>query len=149
MDAEERKRRVGHRVDETADEVASLGLEHEVVAAERHDPRLGRCAAEAREAVRVDASAHDDAVRLEVAAGRLDRGDPASPREPDDRATEQQLAACVLHVVRVCLDDPREIHDRRLRRVECPHAGDVRLQLAEPPASISSTRGTPFASERR
>ncbi len=78
------------------------------------------------------AGADDDLARLDVAAGRFDDGRAAATDEPDDLAAEQQLASRGAHVLRVCVGDPREVDDRRLRRVERPDARGVRLELAQP-----------------
>jgi hypothetical protein len=79
MDAEEWKSRVGDRVDEPADEMPTLGPQTQVVTPERHDPRLLRRARESGQPVRVDAAADDDALRLQVAGGRLDHGRASAP----------------------------------------------------------------------
>ena len=109
-----------------------LGTENEIVAAERNDPRLRLSATQRGEPVGVYTGADNDPGRLDVADVRLDDGRPAAPCEPDNLAPEQQLASCGDHVLPERIGDAREVDDRRLRRVECPDARGVRLELAEP-----------------
>ena len=68
MDAEERQPRVGHGVDEPADELAAVWSEPQIGAAERNDPRVGPCAGQRREPVRPRARAEHGEARDELAA---------------------------------------------------------------------------------
>ena len=132
MDPEERERRVRHRVDEPADEMTPLGPKHEVVAPERHDPRLHRGVRQCGEPVGVDASTDDDACGLDRPGTRLHERDPATPGETDDLAPEQELTARGPNVVGVRLRHASEVDHRGLGRVQRADTGDVRLQLAQP-----------------
>ena len=62
MHAEERVARVGHRVDQTVDKVAPFGFERVVLAAERHDHRVGLVARQFGEPVALQAAADHDPV---------------------------------------------------------------------------------------
>ena len=70
MDAEERQRRVRHRVDQALDERGPLRPQLPVLAAERNDPGLGSLAGRAREAVGLQAGADDHPIGLQRARRR-------------------------------------------------------------------------------
>jgi hypothetical protein len=91
--AEERQRRVGDGVDQSAHQIASPRDERGVVAAERDDPRPVVVTGRRGEPVGLQPAARDDAGRIHRAAGGLEHG--AGPRPPDrlDPPTQQQLDA--------------------------------------------------------
>ncbi len=131
MDSEEGERGVGHRVDEPPHEVAALGSQHEVVAAKRHDPRLGRRPAERGEPVRVRSRAHDDTPCLDVPGVRPDERGGATTLEGGDLAPEEHVSPSGADVVGERARDRREVDHGSLRRMERAEASDVRLELAE------------------
>ncbi len=132
VDAEERELRVRHGIDEAPHQMAALGLQHEVVAAERHDARLRGRTGQRREAIGVDASADDHALCLDVPAAGLDHRHLPASLETDHLAAEQELAPGGADVVGERLRDAPEVDDRRLGRVQRLHPRDVRLELADP-----------------
>ena len=86
MHAEERQVRIGHGVDQRAHEVAALGPQLEVAAAERDDPRIGVGAGGHCEPVRPDARAHDHVARAGLALRVADVGAAAATVEALHRA---------------------------------------------------------------
>ena len=113
MDTEERKRRIRHRVDETADQVLRRGTKCVVVAAERDDP-----VAAAGKTIRLEPRADDDRAGAELA------GRAHLMAEPD-------LAAALLDHPRVGGRDRAVVDDAALGDVERPQAGHVRLDRAK------------------
>ena len=73
MDSQERQRRVGHRINETAHQFTAMRLEGKVIAAEGHDLRLALGSTHLGQAVRVESAASDQVAALRFAAGALDR----------------------------------------------------------------------------
>ena len=133
VDAEERERRVGTGYTRPRTRCRRSGRSDEVVAAERHDPRLGRRPAQRGEAIGVDAGADDHPGGLDGAARRLDDGRAAAAREARPRLVPSRSsppAAATSSAIRV--GDAREVDDGGVGRVERLDPGDVRLELAEP-----------------
>ncbi len=139
MDAEERVRRVRDRVDQALDHVRGGLLDEEVVAGERHDPRIRLEARGACQAVRLQAGAGDDEVEGAGVLGhlRLDPGhrerDPhfvAHGVEPGDLGVVLDAPAGGEHVVAERLGQGDEVDDRGVRGVEGEDTADVGLDLA-------------------
>ncbi len=83
MDAEERVRRVGHRVDEAVHEAFALRDEPVVLAAEGHDHGLALVAGLPGEAVGLEPGADDQPVELERLPGGASPGrSPGPVRSP-------------------------------------------------------------------
>ena len=71
MDAEERKARVGNGVNEIPHQMLPFRADLVILATKRQDAHLATLARERRHAVRVQAGAGDEEIRLERAGGRL------------------------------------------------------------------------------
>ncbi len=132
MDAEEGQGRIGHRVDQPADQVAAFVAQLPVLAAERDDARLGRLARRDREAVGLEAGAHDHAVGFEGCAVRqLDgRAEPVLAHA-GGAGIRPDLATNGGDIGRVGARHRGEVGDRGLGRVERGDAGHVGLDLGE------------------
>src|SRR3954466_2360739 len=79
--AEERKLRVGHRIDEVANEIATLGPDEVVLTAERYDSAGRILARHAGDAVRMKPRAIHDRVRGQLSC--VGRDAPALAVGPD------------------------------------------------------------------
>ena len=121
--------------------------QHEVVAAERDDPRLGRRAAERRQPVGVHAAADDDPLRIDSAA--LVATVVVPPRRERPRlAPEQDLAAARSrrrHTPRPPVRSPRRQSPASGAPARRQRAARARSRLGP----ISSAPGTPFSTDRR
>ena len=132
VDPEERVARVGHGVHETADEFGLVGCESEVLPAERNDPRVIRTAGHPGEGVARQPAARDDPVEAVRDPTRDDSDttrvllDLGHGRAQHDRATGGP------DLVDECPTHGDVVDDGRARRVQCGHARDVRLDLAQP-----------------
>jgi hypothetical protein len=112
VDAEERQAAIRHRVDEAAHELAPLGRQREVPAAEGDDARIGIGAAARGEAIGPQAGAEHRAPALHrVVAGRA-QADRASGRgDFRDVPAQPQLAARGADVVGQARTDRAEVDD--------------------------------------
>jgi hypothetical protein len=125
--AEEGQARVGHGVDQRADQVAALRLEQQVGAAERDDPRVGVRAGSHRQAVGPGACAEDGEARLGLAV-RV----PEGPRtHAVHGASGEHLNLLLAQLVGDRPSHRGEVDDPRRGRVERGHAGGVGLELPE------------------
>src|SRR6185295_8444491 len=89
---------IGHRIDQTTDQVVPLRPDHVVLAPERDDPDTRPGARHSRHDVGVETRAVDEVARLDRArsggevesvARALDAGDPGA--RPDDGAPREKL----------------------------------------------------------
>src|SRR5262249_15508605 len=124
--AEEGKRRIRNRVDESLDELARLRSKRVVVPAEGHDAEVARPRATERgDAIRLQACAGDDEprgdrARVGVEAAVLD--------SPHGRAQTDRAARCT-NLARICRGYGRVVDDPALGDVEGVDAAHVRLEL--------------------
>ena len=112
MHAEKRERRIGHRVDEPADQVGGPRREFVVLAPERQDPHRWRCARRSRDPVAEQAGAVDEHPGADRAPRRrLDGYCPAIVMDRRDATPEPDLRAVCAGQVGVPLRDGREVGD--------------------------------------
>ena len=116
VDAEEREGGIGDGVDEAADEVAALGREAQVGAAEGDDAGVGVGAGEDGEAVGPQAGAEDGAPGFDIVAAVGAQADRAcGGGDARHREGAAQLAAGRAHVGRPARGRPRRSRRRRCR----------------------------------
>ena len=86
MDAEKRKVRIGHGVNQMAHQKLAILADAEVLAAKRHDANLARTASQGRDAVRVQTRAGNQARGRIIGSVRLDApGVPFATKSADSR----------------------------------------------------------------
>ena len=131
VDSEEGKCRVGHGVDEVADEVARFGGEFEILAAEGDDTDVVFCASERGDAVAEEAGAVYEVAAFEFACGGLE--DPAAEVVVDGRDAGVFLegAAEALDFADERVADGLVIDDAFLWNAQCCEAGGVGFDFSE------------------
>jgi hypothetical protein len=130
--AEERERRVGHRVDEAVDKGGRLGHEGVVAPAERHDARIRRSSGHPRQAVGIDTAAGDDSVGYEKGVRRV-QADRGAVRRPDllNGAGGVDRRAAVHDLLRHRPRDVAKVDDSGGGGMQGPHPAHGRLYLVE------------------
>ena len=152
VDAEERKRGVGHRVDHAPHELRALGrLQVLVGAAERDDARVGRCSRKDRQPVGCRARAehrvargglaarvadHDPARSLGDRLDALPRSPPAAPRRASERRRRSRRSPCEASAAR-----PRRPHAAPPRAARRPTAGAARARRSRARAARARRGG--------
>jgi hypothetical protein len=131
MNAQERKVRVGHRVDEVLDEVALLRPELVVLATERHDLRPRLHPAEPSHAVAVEPCAVDERPRTKSTFVGARHHRATRLGDAHHLGTRPQLAPLLLHEIGERLSHLREINNPRARHPDGGQAGRVGLYLLE------------------
>ena len=127
VDAEERQRGVGHRVDQRPDQVAAGRDQPQVGAAEGDDAGIGVGARAHREAVRPGPRAADGVAGLGDPLGVVDRQRARAGAEPLHLAAGRDRAAALEQVRGVGAGDGAEVDDPGPRRVQAGDPGGVRL----------------------
>ena len=129
--AEERQRRVGHRVDQRAHERAALGHQAQVGAAEGHDARIGVGAGRDGQAIGPRAGAEDRVGGLGAAARVPEAQRSRGGGDSGDLARGRHRAAGLAHVLGVGARDGCEVDDAGVRRVQPGDPAGVRLELLD------------------
>ena len=148
VDAQERERRVGHRVDQRAHKPAALGAQTQVGAAERDDPRIGARAGRNGEPVGPCAGAEHRMARLGDAAGVVRRMRRRGRRCPSPRSPWRQCRP-PRDVLRRSPGDGQKSTMPVSGECSAAMAAYARLELADASASRRRTPATPLRPRRR
>ena len=131
--AEERQARVGHRVDQRAHQLAALGAQPQVGAAERHDPRLGRARRPSPPAGPTSRRRRTPRSRRSRLAARVAQREPRRrpPTRPPRRRRWPRSRRARSAARASARATPRKSAMPVFGRVQRGHAGGVRLELAQ------------------
>src|SRR5436190_14328720 len=131
MHSEEREGWIGHRIHEPPYQGSRRLAQRVIAATKGDDPRARGSAGEAREPVRMEPRARDDATRLDAAPIRSQLGPRGTRIDVDDLSIRLDRPAQTDHILRDRTGDPAEVDDARCRRMQAADPCHVGLDLAK------------------
>ena len=131
MDAEKRKLRIGHRINQIADEKLPFLFDLKILAAERNNFCRRFLARRAHEPVGMKPAAGDDEFRAETSGGSFDDLPAAVRNNFQDSRVESDFAAGFADEFAEFFANAGIIHDALLRDVNRGDAGGVRLDFLD------------------
>ncbi len=113
MYAEERERRVRHRIDQALDEVRRFRCQLVVLAAEGDDPHVWLQSCQSSQPIAVQSGTVDELIRAKLVGLGGDGHRIGMGHDPDDPLADADLAARLLDVTSERVANPAEVNDAR------------------------------------
>ena len=130
MDAQERKTRIGDRIDQVPHEVTPRGNNLVVLAAKRNNSQRALIPCKSHDAIAVESGTVNDPRGFDGASSCFEHNFTGAFCNPPDFAIDQQLAAALLNQLGILQGNSRIIGDAGSGHVKRSDAGAVRLHFA-------------------